>query len=487
MRILYLDIDSLRPDHLGCYGYHRNTSPNIDALAAQGIRYRNCHATDVPCLPSRTAMFQGRHGIHTGVINHGGVAADPFIEGIDRGFRSRLYNESWPALLRRQGYYTAMISPFGERHAALQIYCGFNEIHNPIGKGGNETADEVTPTVLKWLDDHREDDDWFLHVNLWDPHTPYRSPDAVVEAFADDPLPAWYTEEVRQRHWAGCGPHSAREVTGYGPKPDWMAKFTHQPGEIDSMAAARAMFDGYDAGVRYADEHVGQIIAALEAAGILDDTAIIITADHGENLGELNIYGDHQTADQITTNIPMIVRWPGVTDKRAGSEETGLCYHIDVAASVLEQVGGRVPAGWDGVSFAADWQPARPYLVVSQGAWSCQRGVRFDDWFMLRSYHDGHHDFPDYMLFNLVDDPHEQHDLAAAHPEVVQRACAHLDDWLGSMMRSASTPTDPMWTVLHEGGPLHTRGHLPEYLERLRASGRADCAERLAAKHPAEC
>lgn len=61
-----MDIDTLRPDHLGCYGYHRRTSPNIDALAAEGVRFENVYASDVPCLPSRTALSTGRFGIHTG-------------------------------------------------------------------------------------------------------------------------------------------------------------------------------------------------------------------------------------------------------------------------------------------------------------------------------------------------------------------------------------------------------------------------------------
>ena len=59
MRILHLDIDTLRPDHLGCYGYHRNTSPNIDAIAAQGTRFENYYVTDAPCAPSRAALMSG--------------------------------------------------------------------------------------------------------------------------------------------------------------------------------------------------------------------------------------------------------------------------------------------------------------------------------------------------------------------------------------------------------------------------------------------
>ena len=87
MRIIYIDIDCLRPDHLGCYGYHRDTSPTIDRLAAGGVRFENCYVPDAPCLPSRSALWSGRCGFHTGVVGHGGTAADPFVEGPTRGFR----------------------------------------------------------------------------------------------------------------------------------------------------------------------------------------------------------------------------------------------------------------------------------------------------------------------------------------------------------------------------------------------------------------
>ena len=81
----------------------------------------------------------------------------------------------------------------------------------------------------------------------------------------------------------------------------------------------------------------------------------MVSADHGENLGELNIYGDHQTADQITTHVPLIVRWPGVTESQAGRVEDGLHYQFDWAATLVELAGGKVPEIWDGQSFAASF------------------------------------------------------------------------------------------------------------------------------------
>jgi choline-sulfatase len=495
MRLLHIDIDSLRPDHLGCYGYHRATSPNIDRLAEEAIRFDNVYASDVPCLPSRAAFFSGRFGIHTGVINHGGAQAELWPEGRDRGFGSTLGRTSLVRGLRNLGFYTATVSSFAERHAAFFFYAGFNEAINP-GRRGLETAEEVTTLARGWLDRHARQDCWFLHVQLWDPHTPYRTPETFGDPFAQTPLPGWLSEEVRTRHLDGCGPHSARETMGYDDQPPaaipW--NYPRQPLVMDSAAAVRRMFDGYDTGVLYADRCVGELLSALEEVGVLEDTAILVSADHGENLGELNVYGDHQTADQATARVPVVLRWPGLMAAPAARVDHALHYQVDLAATLLELAGGRVPDNWDGKSFApalrAGREHGRESLVLSQAAWTCQRAVRFrrDDgeYLCVRTYHDGYHGYPEVMLFELDGDPHEQNDLHAVRPAVVHEALARLERWLADMMVSATHPADPMWVVLHEGGPKHTRGELPRYLERLRATGRAHWADLLISRHPRE-
>jgi hypothetical protein len=170
LRILHLDIDSWRPDHLGCYDYHRRTSPNIDRIAAQGVRYENCYASDSPCCPRRTALFSGWFGIHTGMVCHAGTAAEPFNEGPGRSFQSVLGQTSWMACLRRAGLKTVAISSFAKRHSPWWCTANFNEVHN-TGGFGNERADEVSPLALDWLDRQGRADNWFLHVNFWDSHT----------------------------------------------------------------------------------------------------------------------------------------------------------------------------------------------------------------------------------------------------------------------------------------------------------------------------
>ena len=150
MRLLYFDVDTLRADHLGCYGYHRATSPAIDAVAAEGVRFDNLYASDTPCLPSRSALCTGRFGIRNGAINHGGAAADPVIDGADRWFQSRHGLTSWARRMGFAGVRTVTISSFAERHSAFHWYAGFAEAYNP-GLMGMETADQVISTALDWL------------------------------------------------------------------------------------------------------------------------------------------------------------------------------------------------------------------------------------------------------------------------------------------------------------------------------------------------
>ncbi|MCG3181045.1 MAG: hypothetical protein BIFFINMI_03413 [Phycisphaerae bacterium] len=488
MRFLMIDIDTLRPDHLGCYGYHRNTSPNLDRLAAEGVRFTNYYVTDAPCLPARSALTTGQFGIHNQVVNHGGTNADPLPEGVNREFKQELQGGSFFGTLRRAGFYTASISPFGERHSAWQFYAGLNEMLNPAGKSGQERADEVEPVALDWIERNKDRDNWFLHVNVWDPHTPYRVPMEYGNPFANDPPPAWLTQETIDRHRAGFGTHSAADVMPY-TNPGLSQRCPRVPDDIRTVADFRKWIDGYDVGIRYADDFVGRLVGRLKELGLYDDTVILVTSDHGENQGELNIYGDHHTADHITSRVPMIVRWPGVA--KAGGVDTGLHYQIDLQPTLAELLGAKPHAAWDGRSYVTSLRSpgsaGRDFLVLSQMAWSCQRSVRWDDaeghWILLRTYHTGFKELAPVMLFNIADDPHETRDLAAARPDKVNEGLARLESWHAEQMATSPHGVDPLQVILREGGPYHTSRQLATYCEHLRKTGRPHHADHLEAQY----
>lgn len=488
MRILYIDIDSLRPDHLGCYGYNRPTSPNIDIVAQSGVRFENYYTSDSPCLPSRTALFSGCFGITTGVVNHGGTHSAPRAEGPGRGFQSRWTLDSLAERLRKAGLRTASISPFPHRHSAYHIWEGFHETID-TGGDGLERADIVFPVVKNWLRHNVARKDWFLHVNLWDPHTPYDVPREFGEPMRDYPPPGWLSQEIIDKHRRSYGSHDAVTPHGHNFTNNWFRGAK----TIRDTADWKAWIDGYDTGIRHADHYVGKIIEELRQVGIHEETAIIISSDHGENQGELGVYGDHQTADEHTNRVPLIIRWPGLTDDRQGGCQSNLHYSVDFAATLVELVGGEIPAMWDGTSFAREvighGECGREFLVLSQGAWSCQRGVRWGDYLLLRTYHTGHKDLPALALFNLNNDPHEIHNLAGAEPQAVAEGLRLLEGWMTEHLIKSGQP-DPLLQVIAEGGPLHARDQdLPSLTCLLRATNRSDHADWLDRNHgrPREC
>ncbi len=498
MKVLFLDLDTLRPDHLGCYGYHRNTSPNIDRIAAQGTRFEEYYVPDAPCLPARAALITGMHGIKNGAVNHGGTCADLRLQGRSRGFRADTACNSLWSIFRKKGLYTCSISPFAERHSSFWFLAGLNEMHNHAGKGGNESAEEVTPVVLDWLEANKGRQDWMLHINYWDPHTPYRAPEDFGNPFAGEPLPEWLDDETLERHTQLAGPHTARDNGMYTgtDNPD----YPRYPNDICDREQLRRCFDGYDCGIRYMDEHIGRILDKLDELGILEETAIIVTSDHGENFGELGVYSEHGTADRTTCRIPMIIKWPGLPP---GQVDKGLHYNFDLLPTLCDLLEVDFDKArremWDGRSYAKSLteggETGRDELVLSQCAHVCQRSVRWDNWLYMRTYHDGlHPHFGDEMLFDVAADPHETTDLVETRPDLVKEGAARLQAWHDRMMRTQPDgyTTDPLDLILAERGPEHAskpagpgrRTPYPAYFGRLRETGREEWIPRILERHP---
>ena len=481
MRVLFIDIDTLRPDHMSCYGYARNTTPNLDALAREGVRFDRYYTSDAPCLPSRAALLTGMFGIRNGAVGHGGTAADLRLTGREREFRDPVLEGGFHNIFRKAGMYTASISTFAERHSSWWFNAGFNECYNQ-GGGGGESGEQVIPYALDWLRRNRERDNWFLHLHLWDPHTPYRTPENYVNPFEGDELPTWITPDIFRAHQQLVAPHGCNEINMYTDEEN--PAYPKHPGKITSYRELRRVWDGYDCGVHYADHLLGQVFQLLKDQGIYDDMAIILTSDHGENLGELGIYGEHGTADEITCRIPLLMKWPGA---KQGHVDELFHYSLDLLPTVADLLGVPHQAHWDGQCYARTVldgaERGRDSLVLSQMAHVRQRSARFGDWLYIRTLHDGFRLFEREMLFNVVDDPHEQRDLAAERPDLCAQGARIILEWTEEAMLRGPQTTDPMCTMLSEVGPYHTRGALSGYLKHLEATGRADGAAKLRAKH----
>ncbi len=480
MRILYIDVDTLRADHTGPYGYTRPTTPNLDRLAERGVVFDHYYASDSPCLPSRTALTSGQFGITNGVVGHTGEAAR-FRLDTGHGIP-----EERPLLgqhLQRHGYYTASISMFAERHRAYFFLGNFRESIRATDRLTDETAEEIHEVAFDWLRRRGTEDHWFLHLNYWDPHTDYlQSADWTQRAAESGPAPAWPDQETISSHQEIYGPRTAVDLHyAFGPRrspvPDNM------PDAIAERTDFEHLINGYDGAIMYWDHHFGRLLDLLDELGIADDTAVIVSADHGESFGELGSYAEHGLANEAVHRLPLVVSWPGLTDRipEHARHNDALLYNIDLGPTLCDLLDIAAPSGWQGESFATGvrGEPlvSRDYLVLGQGAHTYQRSVRTRDHLYTCTYHPGAFRAEGEQLFDITADPHQTRDLSATEPELMDRMRSLLAQWWTFYAGRPGALPDPMLTALQEGPTLYTD---PEaYAEHLRATGRAHLADDL--------
>lgn len=447
MRIIYFDIDCLRPDHLGCYGYDRPTSPAIDGIAGEGICFSRYFCASSPCLPSRTAWSSGRFGIRNGVVTNHGAGARFRLQTQQYGGPAP-ENEMLMRHLRAHGYDTISFSNFADRHNALWFMYGWSEFHTPNLKGGTETADEVNEPLLRWLKDNAKRENYFLHINYWDVHRCYTMDAAWADRFKDCPVPqAWPDEETIGRHQSVNGFFTARHQFRSGRSP-----YPLMPDSISCRADFEHMVTGYDAAIAYTDSRIAVVLDLLDKEGVLEDAAIIISGDHGDAFGEHGIYTDHVCADECIHRIPLVIRWPGVS--ASGKHSQAFLYNVDFAPTLCDLLDLPVPREWDGESFKKNIRGEdgldRDYLVWDCGLYAVQRAVRTRSHLMIRTFDDYGYPFAPVELYDMIDDPFQTRNLAEEDPECVGKCSRLMSEWVQQQMMKPHWVSDPISDILNE-------------------------------------
>ncbi|MFC7249195.1 sulfatase [Halomicroarcula sp. GCM10025324] len=456
MRTLYIDIDSLRADHVGAYGYDAETTPNLDSFAQDAVAFDRAYVANSPCLPSRAALLTGRYGLRNGIETHGPQSQllnHPANEVEWAGtWSDHVPGREWwslPRLFYEERVPTVAVTSF-PRHPAPWFNDTWHEIYQiqePVGNRESfqtPRAESVVDTAIDALSEY--DDDLFMYVQLWDPHGPYRRSDDEVAEFADGPAPPYPTVEQIANHQTWDAWRSA----------------THM--EIENRADLRRMIANYDAEIHYADRHLGRLFERLKQRGLYEETLIIVTGDHGEEFGEHGLYREHWSTHDGTQRVPLLVKPPADAAAETG-HRSQLVTNVDMAPTVAEFAGLEAPARWQGRSLCpviesgdVDWRDA---VFVDHGLYTAQRALRTDQWKLIRTYHAGMWDdaIPELQLYDMETDPWEQTNLAEENPEVVSR----LESRLATLVESRQGPYRDALREVAERGPAGYRAFQEDF------------------------
>jgi arylsulfatase A-like enzyme len=423
--VVLVTLDTTRADHLGCYGYRYDTSPRIDQLADDGVRFDFAIAqsseTPISCASQLTGTYPYRHRLRA-----------------MHGFAMTSLDDSVPTLAEvfssHQYVTAAFISAFpaSSRYGLERGFAVFDEsfldrrppsIHEDgaVATGSSQrSAEETTTAVLEWLQaDPRAP--FFLWVHLFDPHDTHLLP------------PAGYLEEQMQ----------GRQV---GDRHDYL----------------RAV---YDAEISYVDMHVGIIVDELDRLGLRESTVLAVTADHGEGLGDHN-WWKHSLLYQEQIKVPLILQGPGIP---AGQVIAPVVEHVDLMPTLLQLTGldKSTPAGVQGQSLVGllsgdgahdqgttAYSEVHSFFTLSESPGKRDIGVIYSiidgRWKLLHFPRRPTYD----KLFDLQEDPGELRNLIDQHREIAERL-------LGELVRR-----DAVDTQLPERGEITA-----EDLELLRSLG----------------
>ncbi|MAF65847.1 MAG: hypothetical protein CMJ84_09350 [Planctomycetes bacterium] len=418
--IIIIDIDTLRADHLGHYGYERETSPSFDAFAAAATAFSWAFAQAPFTIPSQTSILTGLYPTH-----HGRIAVE-----------SALPDSVVPLaeMLGEAGYRTAAFVDGGYMSTEYGLGRGFDLYDDRAGG-----LAEIGPRVEGWLDANAAGEEPFLLlIHSYDVHTPYESSPEPYQSmfFIDGALPS---AEFR----AICGMEMLRV---------WDGRNSEEPPSLTEEQLAY-LVDLYDGGIRYVDTWLGEFLAGLRERGLFDDALIVFLSDHGE---EFLDHGGvmHDKLHTPVTRIPLVIKLP---EQREGVEVDAVVESIDVLPTLLEAVGLRAPEGIDGESLlplVGGRAPAGDRIAVSESPfYGRSLAVATDRHHMLISRRTKR-----VQLYEFRADPREQADVSAEHPELSGRLAEYALRWHDATEQAA-----------HERKEVD--GVRPATLEQLEALG----------------
>lgn len=457
--IVLIGIDSLLADHMSCYGYHRLTTPYIDRFAQQGTLFEQTYSAHIPTTSAYASMLTGFDCFGTQVValrHKGGLRPDM---------------KTLAEILQEEGYNTTCVGFTGnpssrgfDTYLDYPAWGSWDEGRCPKAQYLNEvTLPEIDRLVAA-------DEPFFLFLRHMDPHAPYLPPEPYERMFY---------------HGDECDPNnkSMEPVLSFKPFRDFLASW--MPPGITDKDYVIAQYDG---AIAYMDACIQNIFTALEAHGILDETIIVVNGDHGETLYDHECWFDHHGLYDVTLHVPLIIRYPGHIP--AGKRVAGFNQHKDLVPTLMELAGIETGIDFDGRSLLSlvdgTISSYESEFYITECTWMRKHGWRTPHWKLIIALEPDFHFKPEIELYNLVEDPQENNNVAESEPEMVALLRGRMEAWIAKREAETGQP-NPM----HHQGDWHGHEGVGAFTSSQQAYdtlhiGTASQAARLQARELAE-
>lgn len=421
VQVILLTVDTLRADRLGCYGYERKTSPNIDKLASDSALFTNASCN----VPSTVPSFQSTL---TGL-----AASEATTE------KRRLNPEriTLQKMMKAAGLTTAAVvaNPRVRRNSGLATsFDKYLEVFDrgdersqtkrPPGPRGLKIEAKETNDALFPILEELKDKSFFLWILYLDPHQPYiRHPGSYYDA----PWPQSLSADIGEAIGGAYIPDGKADSVWFGD-----SEFARD----SAVPLANYLYDGE---VRFVDEYVGKLIDALKKMKMYDDALIVFAADHGESLLEHGYYGHGDMPYQPDVHVPMAIHWPGKSPAVSDAPVS----LMDIMPTVCEWVGIPVKTPLAGSVLTPDGRKTSPPILIStlEQPSGAHHALRKGPYKLIRW---ADQDSPRYTLFNVLADPGEEVDLSKTESALFEKMKSELNEALGKVSRPApdSKPLD---------------------------------------------
>jgi len=479
--VVLVTIDTLRADHLGCYGNTTVRTPELDHLARNGVLFERCYSQTHVTVPSHLSILSSLPLADHGLTSNLAKATHPV--------------EVLPTIFARAGYRTAAFvsaKHLGPLSTIGSLLGDFQMYEAPTGVRRRLAATETNRRLFRWLRGACRDP-FFVWVHYWDPHMPYTPPPPFDRAYYSgnpyDPQHtsmqavtlSWYFHELgdlggrllahphlvrplkRKLGVNGqnlrrlvLNPHDLPARLNRNDRTEVRARLEelghlvrpglpyrrHLADWLTGVRDLRFPLAQYAGEVSYVDQEIGQLRGELEQLGLSDRTVLVVTGDHGEGLGEHGIYFDHYGLHEPSLRVPLIVWAPG---RLAPAQQHEVARGLDVAPTLLRLAGLPVPASMQGRDLFAS-APADE-AVIAEATRSEQVMVQLGGWKLIRTLESFHYvdafarEAGTTELYDLDHDPGEAQNVAASYPHVTRALGERLDGWLAAHRGAAPVET----------------------------------------------